>query len=154
MNLKFSHVDIIVADLEKAVTYYKDVLRCKASEKQIWNRNGFHVEYVIMFNGEERFFLVQPFAGNLKTLMDEKGEGIIYRLCYTVPDIEVAYNELVDSGVQPEDENGQPLARDNLNSPNGARIVWLPKAFGGLSIELLEEAGMEAEMAKLRNAAA
>ncbi|SDY26585.1 methylmalonyl-CoA/ethylmalonyl-CoA epimerase [Pseudomonas sp. NFIX28] len=51
---------------------------------------------------------------------------------------------LVAKGVQPEDENGKPLSRDNLQSPSGTRILWLPKHFGHFSIELLEEAELEA----------
>jgi methylmalonyl-CoA/ethylmalonyl-CoA epimerase len=153
MNLKFSHVDIIVSDLDKAVEYYRRVLSCKASELQIWNRNGFHVEYRIMFNGAERFYLVQPIAGNLKDMLEEKGGGTIYRLCYTVPDMDSVYSELVASGVEPQDENGKPLARENLSSPNGARIIWLPKQFGTLSIELLETAVFEERMERLRSAA-
>jgi methylmalonyl-CoA/ethylmalonyl-CoA epimerase len=30
---------------------------------------------------------------------------------------------LVAKGVQPEDENGKPLSRDNLQSPSGNRIL-------------------------------
>jgi methylmalonyl-CoA/ethylmalonyl-CoA epimerase len=153
MQLKFSHVDILVRDLDKAVAYYRKIFGCTASEKIVWNRDGFHVEYVIMFNGSERFFLVQPHAGNLKDLIEEKGEGTIYRLCYTVPDMLDAYDELVAAGVQPENENGEPIAKDSLESPSGTRIAWLPKAFGGLSIELLERPGMEERMEERRSAA-
>lgn len=153
MDLKFSHVDIIVEDLDKAVEYYRRTLSCKASELQIWNRNGFHVQYQIMFNGTERFYLVQPIAGNLKDMLEEKGDGTIYRLCYTVEDIDSAYSELVASGVQPQDENGKPLPRENLSSPNGSRIIWLPKQFGTLSIELLEAGRFEQRMEQLRQAA-
>jgi methylmalonyl-CoA/ethylmalonyl-CoA epimerase len=46
-------------------------------------------------------------------------------------------------GVQPENENGKTLARDDLDSPSGARIIWLPKQFGDFSIELLEEQELE-----------
>ncbi|AZD61469.1 dioxygenase [Pseudomonas chlororaphis subsp. aurantiaca] len=66
----------------------------------------------------------------LKVLMDSNGEGTIYRHCYCTPDIEAAYDELLAAGVQPEDENGPPLSRDNLQSPGGPRILWLPKRFG------------------------
>ncbi|SMP73091.1 hypothetical protein SAMN06295970_1191 [Noviherbaspirillum suwonense] len=79
--------------------------------------------------------------------MDANGEGTIYRHCYSTPDIEAAYNELVAKEVQPENENGKPLARDNLNSPSGARILWLPKRFGNFSIELLEEKELETFLA-------
>jgi len=62
MELKFSHVDILVKDLDAAVSYYRRVLSCTASERKVWNRNGFHVEYITMFNGNEKFMLVQPFC--------------------------------------------------------------------------------------------
>ena len=150
MQLKFSHVDILVKDLEASANYYKKVLSCTASTVHDWNREGFHVRYVLMFNGAERFCLVQPIAGNLKTMLDEKGEGTIYRLCYTVPNMDSTYKELVGQGIQPENENGEPLSLDNLNTPDGSRIIWLPKAFGTLSIELLEEAGFEAQIEKAR----
>ncbi|AZD36492.1 dioxygenase [Pseudomonas chlororaphis subsp. aurantiaca] len=84
----------------------------------------------------------------LKALMDSNGEGTIYRHCYCTPDIEAAYDELLAAGVQPEDENGNPLSRDNLQSPSGTRILWLPKRFGHFSIELLEETELEAFIEK------
>jgi methylmalonyl-CoA/ethylmalonyl-CoA epimerase len=37
--------------------------------------------------------LVQPLAGSLKELLDSSGEGMIYRHCYSTPDIEKAYEE-------------------------------------------------------------
>ena len=88
--------------------------------------------------------LVQPLAGNLKALLDSSGEGMIYRHCYSTPDIEIAYDQLIAAGVQPENENGVPLAREHLQSPSGGRIIWLPKRFGHFSMEILEEATLEA----------
>jgi methylmalonyl-CoA/ethylmalonyl-CoA epimerase len=153
MQLRFSHVDVVVYDLDAAVDYYRRILGCTASPKKVWDRDGFHVEYRVLFNGNERFMLVRPIAGNLKTLMDEKGEGTIYRLCYTVPDVAAAYDELIAAGVQPENERGQPISKANLASPGGTPIIWLPKTFGNLSIELLEEASMESRMDELRRSA-
>jgi methylmalonyl-CoA/ethylmalonyl-CoA epimerase len=75
--------------------------------------------------------------------LDTKGEGTIYRHCYSTPDIEVAFDALMAAGVQPEDENGNALSREHLNSPSGVRILWLPKRFGEFSIEILEEAGLD-----------
>jgi len=70
----------------------------------------------------------------------------LYRHCYSTPDIEKAkaYDELMAAGIQPQDENGKPLARANLQSPSGVRIIWLPKRFGHFSIEILEEKALEA----------
>ena len=153
MQLKYSHVDILVKDLEASANYYRKVLGCTASTLYDWDRGGFHVKYVILFNGAERFILVQPITGNLKTLLEEKGDGTIYRLCYTVPDIDNVYRELAGHGVQPENEKGEPLSLDDLNAPNGSRSIWLPKAVGSLSIELVEAAGFETFIEEARASA-
>lgn len=146
MDLKFSHVDVLVEDLDEACAYYANILNARISTTQVWERGGLQVRYAVALMGQERFMLVQPLAGNLRVLLDTHGEGMIYRHCYTTPDIEVAYAELVAKGVQPEDENGQPLALEDLQSPSGTRIIWLPKRFGHFSIEILEEQGLEAFM--------
>jgi methylmalonyl-CoA/ethylmalonyl-CoA epimerase len=149
MELKFSHVDVLVEDLEEACAYYAKILKARISTTQVWERGGLHVRYAVALMGQERFMLVQPLAGNLRELLDAHGEGMIYRHCYTTPDIEVAYAELVAEGVQPQDENGQPLALEDLQSPSGTRIIWLPKRFGHFSVEILEEKGLEAFIARV-----
>ena len=143
MELKFSHVDVLVENLEETCAYYAKILKAKISTTQVWNRGGFHVRYAVVLMGQERFMLVQPVTGNLRELLDAHGEGMIYRHCYTTPDIEVAYAELMAEGVQPQDENGRPLSLADLQSPSGTRIIWLPKRFGHFSIEILEEKGLE-----------
>jgi len=143
MQLKFSHIDILVGNLEEACAYYARLFNAQISKTLVWQRDGLHVRYAVVRWDDERFMLVQPISGNLKELMDSKGEGTIYRHCYSTPDIEAAYDELVAMGVQPENENGKALARDKLSSPSGARIIWLPKRFGDFSIELLEEQELE-----------
>ena len=144
MDLKFSHVDVLVENLEATCAYYAKIHNAKISSTQVWERGGLHVRFAIALMGQERFMLVQPLAGNLRELLDAHGEGMIYRHCYTTPDIEIAYDELIAAGVQPENENGVPLARENLQSPSGGRIIWLPKRFGHFSMEILEEATLEA----------
>jgi methylmalonyl-CoA/ethylmalonyl-CoA epimerase len=143
MQLKFSHIDILVGNLEEACAYYARLFNAQISKTLVWQRDGLHVRYAVVRWDDERFILVEPISGNLKELMDSKGEGTIYRHCYSTPDIEAAYDELVAMDVQPENENGKALARDKLSSPSGARIIWLPKRFGDFSIELLEEQELE-----------
>ena len=60
-------------------------------------------------------------------------------MCCLSSKLETAFDELTASGVQPEDENGNPLSREDLSSPSGVKIIWLPKRFGEFSIEILEE---------------
>ncbi|MFJ2709627.1 VOC family protein [Pseudomonas sp. NPDC087346] len=143
MELKFSHVDVLVSNLEEACAYYAKILKARISKTLIWDRGGLHVRFAIALIGQERFMLVQPLAGNLKDLLDAHGEGMIYRHCYSTPDIEIAYAELISDGVQPEDENGKPLTLADLQSPSGKRIIWLPKRFGHFSIEILEDKALE-----------
>ena len=151
MKLKFSHVDILVTDLDKTVRYYERVLGYKPSEKQIWRRADFQVEFVVMFKEDERIFFAHPISGNLKDILEERGEGTIYRYCFMTDDIRAAYRELVSSGVQPEDQNAEPLTEDDLENPlGGVKCVWLPKMFGSLSMEILDQADMERFMAELR----
>src|SRR6218665_1612589 len=98
MELKFSHVDVLVRDLAEACAYYARVFNARISKTLVWERGGLHVRYALVMFGTERFMLVQPLAGNLFALMALQGEGTIYRHCYTTPDIEAAYDELVASG--------------------------------------------------------
>ena len=139
MDLKFSHIDVLVNDLEAACRYYARLFCAEISRVQAWDRGGLRVRYAMVRFGQERFILVHPLQGNLKDLLDRSGEGTIYRHCYTTPDIEAAYDELIAQGVQTEDENGSALKKDSLQSPSGTRILWLPRKFGNFSIELLEE---------------
>lgn len=143
MHLKFSHVDVLVKNLSEACDYYKRILGADVSKVFSWERGELFVRYAVIRIGQERFMLVQPLRGNLKELLEEHGEGFIYRHCYSTINITQAFDELVSAGVQPEDENGAPLSRDALNSPSGVQIMWLPKRFGTFSIEILEERGIE-----------
>lgn len=143
MELKFSHIDILVKDLQAACEYYKEILGAEISKTITWQRGDLHVIYAVVKMNQECFMLVQPYAGNLKNLLDIKGEGTIYRHCYATPNIETAFDELLAKGVQPEDENGNAISRENLNSPSGVKIIWLPKRFGEFSIEILEEEGLQ-----------
>ena len=152
MDLKFSHVDVLVEDLEKTVSYYEKILGFRPSERQVWKREDFQVAFVVMFKDKERIFFAHPISGNLKDLLEERGEGTIYRYCYMSKDLRACYRELVASGVQPEDQNGEPLAEGDLDDPlGGIPCIWLPKAFGSLSLEILAEREMERFMDKLRS---
>lgn len=151
MNLKYSHVDILVSDLNKTIEYYRGLFDCKVSHVQTWKHDDFHVEFVILFllPTKERIFFVHPFSGNLKEMLDEKGDGTIYRLCYTSPDVVGCHYEFLSKGVQPENENGEPIHASDLNIPGKTNILWLPKEIGSLSIEILEEAAFETKLAAL-----
>ena len=151
MDLKFSHVDILVSDLEKTASYYQRVLGYKRSKMQTWKRADFHVDFFVMIDGDERIMFGHPHSGNLKDLLDEKGEGTIYRYCFTTKDIKACHRELVSREVQPEDENGNPISEDDLDSPVGVPSLWLPRVFGDLSMEIVEEESMDSFMGKLKN---
>src|SRR5690606_32502770 len=83
MDLKFSHIDVLVENLEEACDYYAQILKARISKTLVWERGGLHVRYAIALIGQERFMLVQPLAGNLRELLDASSEGMIYRHCYS-----------------------------------------------------------------------
>ena len=43
MDLKFSHVDILVENLEEACAYYAHILKARISKTFVWERGGLHV---------------------------------------------------------------------------------------------------------------
>lgn len=139
MELKYSHIDILVSDLDRSVEYFERVLGFSAGSLQTWERGGLHVRFRVLTNPWQRFMLVEPIAGNLKDLLDEKGDGTIYRFCLSTPNLAAAHQELAERGVQAVDENDQPISPDELTSPLGPSILWLPREVGDLSIEILEE---------------
>jgi methylmalonyl-CoA/ethylmalonyl-CoA epimerase len=152
MNLRFSHVDILVSHLQKTVDYHKQLLDGVASEVQVWKNGDFHVEFQVLFHSDrERIFFVHPISGNLKTLLEEKGNGTIYRLCYVSPDVTNCHYQFLSKGIQPENENGNPIHLDDLNKLNKTNILWLPKQHASsLSIEVLEEETFEKKLSALR----
>jgi methylmalonyl-CoA/ethylmalonyl-CoA epimerase len=59
--------------------------------------------------------------------------------------------QFLSKGIQPENENGDPIHLDDLNKPNKTNILWLPKQHGSsLSIEVLEEEAFERKLSELR----
>lgn len=60
MDLKFSHVDVLVKNLDEACAYYAQILNARISKTLVWERGGLHVRYAIALMGQERFMLVQP----------------------------------------------------------------------------------------------
>ena len=80
MDLKFSHVDVLVNHLEDACAYYAQILNANISKTQIWQRGGLHVRYAVAMIGQERFMLVQPLEGNLKTLLDTVGLDTVVQI--------------------------------------------------------------------------
>ncbi len=62
MELKFSHIDVLVKNLDEACAYYVQILNAKISKTLVWERGGLHVRYAIALIGQERFMLVQPWS--------------------------------------------------------------------------------------------
>lgn len=142
MKLKYSHVDIVVRNLDEAVSYYQNVLGWKPSEELKWKNPNFDVRYKVMYNSNngdrDKIVFVEPKAGALLNVLQEQGEGTIYRLCYYTEDIEECYDELKAKGVNPEDVIGNQMRNGDFGGPAGERSLWLPRKYRNLSIEFIE----------------
>lgn len=66
MELKFSHIDILVKDLQTACDYYQKTLNAQISKTFTWMRDDLHVVYAVVKMNTEHFMLVQPFPETLK----------------------------------------------------------------------------------------
>jgi len=140
MKLKYSHVDIVVRNLDEAVSYYQNALGWKPSEELTWKSPNFDVRYKFLYNGDrDKIAFVEPRAGALLKVLQEQGEGTIYRLCYYVENIEECYDELKAKGVNPEDINGHEIQKGDFGGPAGERSLWLRRKYRNLSIEFIED---------------
>lgn len=158
MDLKFSHINMLVNDLDEAATYFPRVLGFRPSERRSYQLDPADPsktthEAIIMFNDDTRFGLLHPLSGILKEWLATKGPGTIYRYAFTTPNAETCYKELVAAGLQPVDIERRPITTlDGLNFSTGTKtmLLWPGGPFGDVSIEILERANFEGRMAKLR----
>jgi methylmalonyl-CoA/ethylmalonyl-CoA epimerase len=139
MELRYSHIHILVEDLDKTVEYFENILGFEAGSLQEFENDEMRVRYKVVKNEWQRFLLVQPGKGNLKDLLDERGNGTIHHFSWSTSDIEGVYRELVSKGVQPQDAFGGPVSEADLVSAEGPKYFFLPKDVGQLSMEVIQE---------------
>jgi len=128
---KIDHVGIAVADLEKALAFYRDQLGLEFKGTEEVEEQKVRVAFFPV--GESKIELLESTdpAGPVVKFIEKKGEGV-HHLSFRVSDIEGKLKELKERGVALIDEQPRYGA-------GGAKIAFLhPKSTNGVLIELCE----------------
>jgi len=134
MITRFNHVAIVVPDLEKAASKYKDILGAKVTESIDYSEHGVSVVFVELEN--TKIELMHPFGENspVKKFLENNINGSIHHICIEVKDINKACNEMKKKGVRVLGD-GEPK-----NGAHNKPVIFLhPKDFYGTLIELEQE---------------
>ena len=160
-DLRFSHVDIIVDDLQGFLNKWCPRLGFVASKVQTWGGpdESTWSEFTLVFdatttttttNHQLMFMVVQGKKGSHVELLQKYGSGSIYRLCFKTNNLEGCFDHLKKQGTHVTNLEGKPYNtfQDVLDS--GKHILWLEKE-GELSMEILSAPIIDAATEKLRN---
>jgi methylmalonyl-CoA/ethylmalonyl-CoA epimerase len=126
-----NHVAIVVPDLEKAVSTYRDALGAKISASNDLPEHGVRVVFVELPN--TKIELLLPIGDNspVAKFLDRNPDGGMHHICYEVEDIQAARDKLVAEGARVLG-NGEPKT-----GAHGKPVLFLhPKDFCGTLVEL------------------
>ena len=126
-----NHVAIVVPDLEKAVSTYRDALGAKISASNDLPEHGVRVVFVELPN--TKIELLLPIGDNspVAKFLERNPDGGMHHICYEVEDIKVARDKLVSEGARVLG-NGEPKT-----GAHGKPVLFLhPKDFCGTLVEL------------------
>ncbi len=116
--MRFSHVGIVVNDMDESVKFYAEVLGCKVHTQQLEGE----VQFTLLKAGTQEIELLK-FTHDSK----ERKEGVISHIAFRVEDMEKEINRLKTLGVK--------LATDEPREVfNGMKIFF----FAGPSGEAIE----------------
>ena len=128
---KLNHVAIAVPDLQAATTVYRDTLGAEVSEPQDITEHGVTVVFVKLPN--TKIELLYPLGENspIAGFLAKNASGGIHHVCYEVPDIYAARDQLVKKGARVLGD-GEPKI-----GAHGNPVLFLhPKDFCGTLVEL------------------
>jgi methylmalonyl-CoA/ethylmalonyl-CoA epimerase len=116
MPFGFSHVSIVVPDLEAAARALADKYGLVAGERHINEQQGVHLAYIEL--GSAKIELMQPSRPDspVAKFLVRNPRGGIHHVCLSVDDVAVASRDLAAKGVRmlgPEPQRnvvGEPIA--------------------------------------------
>ncbi|MEH6466296.1 MAG: methylmalonyl-CoA epimerase [Porticoccus sp.] len=126
-----NHVAIVVPDLDKAMSTYRDALGAKISASNDLPEHGVRVVFVELPN--TKIELLLPIGDNspVAKFLDRNPDGGMHHVCYEVDDILTARDQLVAEGARVLG-NGEPKI-----GAHGKPVLFLhPKDFCGTLVEL------------------
>ena len=130
---KIHHVAMVVRDLDGALSLYRDRLGLPVQE--ILNIPHDRVTIGFLSVGEVKIELVQPTddTTGVARFLESKGEGF-HHICFEVPDIQAALDDLAAKGLQLIDTAPR-------KGGEGPVAFVHPKSCRGVLVELIEAPG-------------
>lgn len=128
---RLNHVAIAVPDLAAAAAKYRDVLGAKVSAPMALPKHGVTVIFVDL--GNTKIELLHPLgaASPIQNFLDRSPAGGVHHVCFEVPDILAARDQLIKQGARVLGD-GEP----KLGAHEKPVLFLHPKDFHGTLIEL------------------
>ena len=128
---RINHIAIVVADLDEAAAYWRDMLGANISTPKILTEHGVRIVFVHSENAQVE--LMEPY-GKKSPILDflvRNPDGGMHHICYEVESIDIARKSLVRKGAR---VLGNGMIKTGAH---GNPVLFLhPKDFNGTLIEL------------------
>jgi len=126
-----NHVAIVVPDLDKAVSTYRDALGATISSSNDLPEHGVRVVFIELPNTKIELLLPLDENSPVAKFLDRNPDGGMHHICYDVEDILAARDKLIAEGARVLG-NGEPKI-----GAHGKPVLFLhPKDFCGTLVEL------------------
>lgn len=139
---RLHHVAIVTANINDAVRYYLEILRCETPKIVQVDKPGARFQSAMLpigATGESFLQLVEPSEGPGLDELEREGEGTILELAFQVDNIEEFYDEMISKGITPVDIAGQPFSGKCIVSSFGNKYFFLPRTqTRGTRIEVVQ----------------
>ena len=131
---RLNHIGVATPSIEESVAVYRDMLGAtKIGEKFALPEQGVWVCFVDVPNSQIE--LIEPYgeASPLKAFLEKNPKGGQHHVCFEVPDIIAARDEMAAKGATVLND-GKPRI-----GAHGTPVIFVhPKNMGGVLVELME----------------
>jgi len=132
---RLNHIAIAVPDLAVAAARYRDMLGAKVGEPQALPEHGVTVVFIDTGNSKVELLEALGEGSPIASFLEKNPAGGMHHICYEVPDILAAIDQLTRSGARILGD-GKPRI-----GAHGNPVIFLhPKDFDGTLVELEEVA--------------
>jgi methylmalonyl-CoA/ethylmalonyl-CoA epimerase len=135
MFVRIDHVGIAVADLDAALSFYRETFGFVCVHEETNEDQGVREALLAVGEGETQLQLLAPLGpgSTIARFLDRAGPGV-HQVAYTVTDLEAVSADLRAKGLR-------LLYDEPHRGTAGSRINFVhPKDAGGLLVELVEPA--------------
>ena len=130
MIKRIDHIAIVVEDIERALSLFRDMLGLELSHTETIPEQDVNIAFLPV--GESEIELLEPLSADtsIAKFLAKRGEGM-HHICLEVEDIDAALDGLKEKGVR-------PINKTAVAGAHGRVAFIHPKSTHGVLIELLE----------------